>query len=94
MDRKLPEALTASKEFSELTARQRKGFEANLVYISRIVNDIDEWLAHNRPELTPKHFFDELELDVLTVQSLPDTDNLGGMSSIGRGDAGVGRRHR
>lgn len=74
MDRKLPEAITASKEFSELTTRQRKGFEANLVYIGRIVNDIDEWLAHDRPELTPKHFFDELELDVLTVQSLPDTD--------------------
>lgn len=74
MDRKLPEAITASKDFSELTARQRKGFEANLAYIDRIVNDIDEWLAQDRPELTPKHFFDELELDVLTVQSLPDTD--------------------
>ena len=74
MDRKLPEAITASKDFSELTARQKKGFEANLVYIDRIVSDIYEWLAHDRPELTPKHFFDELELDVLTVLSLPDTD--------------------
>ena len=74
MNRKLPETLTSSKDFSELTARQKKGFEANLVYIDRIVKDIYEWLANDKPELTPKHFFDELELDVMTVQSLPDPD--------------------
>jgi hypothetical protein len=74
MNRKPPEALTMSEDFSELTIRQKEGFEANLAYIDRIEKDINSWLANEHPDVAPNHFFDELELDVMTALSLPDPD--------------------
>jgi hypothetical protein len=74
MQRKLPEALTMSQDFLEVTTRQKAGFESNLAYIDGIAKDIVGWLANEHPDVAPNHFFDELELDVTTVLSLPDSD--------------------
>ena len=74
MGRELPKAFTESRDYCELTARQKRGLVADLVYIERIVEDIRDWLATDPSELEQRYFFDELELDVLVTQAASDED--------------------
>lgn len=74
MERELPKAFTDSRDYSELTAKQKKGLAADLQYIENIVKDIHDWLDTDSLELEPRYFFDELELDILVAHAVPDED--------------------
>lgn len=71
MKRMLPHSLTSSFIFSGVSTDERIGLEARLEYIEEIVKSINE-KTNSRSEL--KHFFDNIELDIATVQSLPDAN--------------------
>lgn len=49
-----------SQDFSEMTARQKAGFEGNLAYIDRIEKDINGWLDNEDSEVPLTHFLDDL----------------------------------
>lgn len=62
-DRQLPEALTNSDEFAQLSDIQREAFKARLRYIEEITIKIKEWNAS--PSLDDYSTLDEIELDLL-----------------------------
>lgn len=74
MKRQLPESLTNSFVFSGVSDSERMGFEGRLQYIEEIVQGINDWAAKDNRQSELRHFFDDLELDVATVQSLPDSN--------------------